>query len=137
MLIRRHFVTNSSSVGYVAWGVIIPKAHFDTMPEYGNGVSVRYVSDTKRMACIEESVTCLDNYSEEENMCVDSGVYPLKETGHGLWEAKCIATASFHVHEPLDKYDEWIKRLAKSLKEAELFDLCTFVPGWKHVRHYD
>ena len=92
MFIRRNFVTNSSSTGYVAWGVVVPKEllPYDYLPEPQNGVEVRWVSDTERAVCIEQSVDWTTT-EDDDPYLIDEGVYPLQNTD-GRWRATCVAS---------------------------------------------
>jgi hypothetical protein len=136
MFFRQRFITNSSSTGYVAWGVVVPKEllPYDYLPEPEDGIGVHWVSDSERSICIEASVdyTMTD---DDDPYLVDEGAYPLKltENHNGLWgKAECIATVYMRVKEP-ENYNEWQRKIVAFLQKENIEPK----PGnWMLVRSY-
>jgi hypothetical protein len=142
VLIRKHFITNSSSTGFVAWGAVIPKKYFETLPDfseekdsYTKDIAVLYVSDTERAVCLVKSLTRLNSYGTEDDGCIDEGVYQLRPVGR-YWQAKCTATIDFTVDEPSKQdYTKWYATIDKFLLEQGI-EPRTYVCQWMHVRSY-
>jgi hypothetical protein len=128
MLYRHKFITNSSSTGFIAWGIEVPASAFPTLPEEGE-IIVRFVSDDKRFVCIEKSLT-----EDGDDIVVNEGTYPL-ELKNGMWQAQATVRVQPRRKEPEGgNYEEWNEVLYTFLKERGLFDLRTYLPKWYYVR---
>jgi hypothetical protein len=137
MLTRKHFITNSSSTGFVAWGCIVTKKEADKIILLEDGpVEVGFVSPKQRAVYIKDSVKY--TYSDDEEIDVDEGVYLLEPGGYnGSMTAKCTATKDFFVSSPPNwDYDEWEKVVNKTMKSCGAFDIKTYQPKWMYVRTY-
>jgi hypothetical protein len=132
MLYRHKFITNSSSTGFIAWGVEVPASAFPTLPDEGE-IIVRYVSDSKRFVCVEKSLKILWS-EEDDDIVVNDGIYPL-ELENGRWRAHVTVRVQPRRKEPEGgNYDPWERALHAFLKEHDAFDLKTYLPKWFYVR---
>lgn len=138
MFIRQRFVTNSSSTGYVVWGLLIehmpdPDAAYRDLDQKAY---VFHVSDTQDLLCIEESMREVDNTSDFRIVAIPNGIYSLSgwhETD--TWEVEMRVIAEIpRGNEPKD-YSEWSSLLKAFIQKHNIRVRQT--PHWMFVRSFE
>ena len=130
MYIRHRFVTNSSSTGFVAWGVIVPTSEVQEIDDLNlEGIELHSVGLDKTAICVYFSLKHTSTDDENEYLYFDEGVCsPIKEKSGWF----IPASLKVPVKEPRDGYFAWAKILLGFLEEYKIVP--DGIPGWFYVR---
>jgi hypothetical protein len=138
MFIRQNFITNSSSTGYVVWGMLVDKlSNPDVACEEEDGnVYLFHVSETQDLLCIDNSTRSVDDTSDFRITDIPNGVYPLSEWNeYNEWILEIKVKAEIPRGNEPEDYALWTTQLQNFIKKHNIKTYQT--PHWVFVRHYD
>jgi len=139
MFKRYAFITNSSSTGFVAWGVLVDKATYDGLDK------LEIMCNTTEGNLFKESrggglffVGHTDSFEECYNYTIDGNTRILSQElirEDDQWRAKTVTDMTWHVNAPRDgaTYSAWYRELQAALNER---NACILVgPGWFYISY--
>jgi hypothetical protein len=134
VFIRHKFITNSSSTGYVAWGVIVTTDR-DLYNEdlYTRRIEIRTVKKNTMAVCMEPSLSWTSTEDEWEHLEVESGIQkPIK--GPNYWYVSAKLRLSVTAPKSPAEYEAWRQELFAFLDKHKLLMDEEREPDWMYIR---